>query len=44
MDEAVWDDGWRQDEPPQERLDELYAGLQDELTRAVAASHNKRAG
>ena len=37
MDEAVWDDGWRQDEPPQERLDELYAGLQDELTRAVAA-------
>lgn len=37
MDEAVWADGWRQDQPPQERLDELYAGLQDELARAVAA-------
>lgn len=36
MDEAVWDDGWRQDEPPQDRLDELYAGLHDELARAVA--------
>lgn len=36
MDEAVWDDGWRQDEPPQERLDQLYAGLRDALVRAVA--------
>ena len=36
MDEAVWDDGWRQDEPPRQRLDELYAGLRDALVRAVA--------
>ena len=37
MDEAVWDDGWRQDEPPQERLDALYAGLRDDLAHAVEA-------
>ena len=36
MDEAVWDDGWRQDEPPQERLDELYAGLRQTFDRALA--------
>lgn len=36
MDEAVWADGWGSDEPPQERLDQLYAGLQEELLRAVA--------
>ena len=37
MDEAVWADGWRSDEPPQERLDQLYTGLQEQLLRAVAA-------
>ena len=36
MDEAVWADGWRQQEPPPERLDELNAGLQGEFARAVA--------
>jgi predicted kinase len=36
MDEAVWADGWHQDEPPQERLDELYAGLRDAFDRALA--------
>ncbi len=35
MDEAVWDDGWRQDEPPRDRLDALYAGLRTALVEAV---------
>ncbi|MFT4296401.1 MAG: ATP-binding protein [Micropruina sp.] len=37
MDEAVWADGWRHEQPPQQRLDELYAALKDELARALAA-------
>ncbi|MFT4215751.1 MAG: ATP-binding protein [Micropruina sp.] len=36
MDEAVWADGWRHRQPPQQRLDELYAALQSELARALA--------
>ncbi len=36
MDEAVWADGWRQDEPPQERLAELYEGLRQAFDRALA--------
>lgn len=36
MDEAVWDDGWQQDEPPQHRLDELYAGLKRDFDEALA--------
>lgn len=37
MDEAVWADGWQQDEPPQQRLDELYAGLKRDFEDALAA-------
>jgi predicted kinase len=36
MDEVIYDDGWHQEEPPGERLDELYDGLKDELRRVVA--------
>mgnify|MGYP002381505940 CR=1 FL=1 len=37
MDEAVWADGWRDHQPPLERLAELQDGLQADLRRAVGA-------
>lgn len=40
MDEATWADGWRQDQPPRERLDALYAGLMDDLRTATAAGQD----
>jgi len=40
MDEATWADGWRQDQPPRERLDALYAGLMDDLRTAAAAGQD----
>lgn len=36
MDEAVWQDGWRGEDPPQGRLDELQRGLQEQLGEAVS--------
>ncbi|HOQ53564.1 MAG TPA: ATP-binding protein [Micropruina sp.] len=36
MDEAVWDDGWHQDEPPAERLQHLYADLKHDARTAIA--------
>lgn len=36
MDEAVWQDGWRDVEPPPERLDALHRELQQRLCGAVA--------
>lgn len=36
MDEAVWHDGWRGNDPPPQRLDELHRALQDRLRDTVA--------
>ena len=35
MDEAVWADGWGEQQPPAARLVELHDALQDDLRRAV---------
>lgn len=35
MDEAVWADGWGEQQPPVERLVELHDQLKDDLRRAV---------
>ena len=35
MDEVVWHDGWRDDDPPPQRLDELHRALQDRLRDVV---------
>ena len=35
MDEAVWADGWREEQPPLTRLVELHDTLKDELRRVV---------
>jgi predicted kinase len=35
MDEAVWADGWGEQQPPWARLVELHNGLKDELRRVV---------
>lgn len=40
MDDATWADGWRQDQPPVERLDALYATLKDDLRTAIAAGQD----
>ena len=40
MDEAVWHDGWRDHEPPIERLHELHRGLQQQLIAAVRSGRD----
>ena len=40
MDEAVWQDGWRDQDVPQARLDELHRGLQHGLADQVAAGRD----
>lgn len=36
MDEAVWADGWRVQQPPQQRLQELYDGLKQTAVDLIA--------
>ena len=40
MDEAVWHDGWRDAQPPIERLHKLHRGLQQQLTAAVRSGRD----